>query len=148
MPSLLSLGARAMLANQAALQTIGQNISNANTPGYSRQSVLLANSQGQFTGAGFFGRGVDVQTVVRSHNDFLTRQAIATKAVASADQTRADQLSRIEKLFPTGENGIGLGKRKYLPLEHGDVAVDVMRAVKAALDSRNLLNPGKILPSG
>ncbi len=114
MPSLLSLGARAMFANQAALQTIGQNISNANTPGYSRQSVVLATSQGQFTGAGFFGRGVDVQTVVRSHNDFLTRQAIATKAVAAADQTRADQLSRIEKLFPTGENGIGYAAGQFL----------------------------------
>jgi len=45
----------------------------------------------------------------------------------------------------TGEHGIGLGKRKYLPLEHGEVAVDVMRAIKMALDPKNLLNPGKIL---
>jgi len=48
----------------------------------------------------------------------------------------------------TGEHGIGLGKRKYLPLEHGDVAVDVMRTIKQALDPNNLLNPGKILPPG
>ena len=46
----------------------------------------------------------------------------------------------------TGEHGIGLGKRKYLPLEHGEVAVDVMRAIKLALDPQNLLNPGKVLP--
>ncbi|PKO88809.1 MAG: 2-hydroxy-acid oxidase [Betaproteobacteria bacterium HGW-Betaproteobacteria-12] len=46
----------------------------------------------------------------------------------------------------TGEHGIGLGKRKYLVAEHGEVAVDVMRALKAALDPANLLNPGKILP--
>jgi len=48
----------------------------------------------------------------------------------------------------TGEHGIGLGKRKYLPLEHGEVAVDVMRTIKQALDPHNLLNPGKILPPG
>jgi D-lactate dehydrogenase (cytochrome) len=46
----------------------------------------------------------------------------------------------------TGEHGIGLGKRKYLVPEHGEVAVDVMRRIKAALDPQDLLNPGKILP--
>ena len=33
-----------------------------------------------------------------------------------------------------GEHGVGLGKRKYLALEHGAVAVDAMRALKTALD--------------
>jgi len=46
----------------------------------------------------------------------------------------------------TGEHGIGLGKKKYLVAEHGEVAVEVMRALKVALDPRNLLNPGKVLP--
>ncbi len=46
----------------------------------------------------------------------------------------------------TGEHGIGLGKKKYLVAEHGEVAVEVMRALKLALDPKNLLNPGKVLP--
>jgi D-lactate dehydrogenase (cytochrome) len=44
----------------------------------------------------------------------------------------------------TGEHGIGLGKQKYLLDEHGADAVQVMRSLKAALDPRGLMNPGKI----
>jgi flagellar hook-associated protein 1 FlgK len=114
MAGLLTLGARAMFANQAALQTIGQNIANANTPGYSRQSVVLTTSPGQYTGAGFFGKGVDVETVVRSHNDFLTKEAASTKSTASADSTRAEQLARMEKLFPPGTDGLGYAASQFL----------------------------------
>ena len=44
----------------------------------------------------------------------------------------------------TGEHGIGQGKKSYLERELGGEAVDVMRAVKRALDPQNILNPGKI----
>ena len=46
----------------------------------------------------------------------------------------------------TGEHGVGIGKRRFLEAEHGREAVDVMRAIKQALDPHNLMNPGKVLP--
>jgi D-lactate dehydrogenase (cytochrome) len=46
----------------------------------------------------------------------------------------------------TGEHGIGVGKIEFMREEHGD-AVEVMRAIKRALDPGNLLNPGKIIPA-
>ncbi len=45
----------------------------------------------------------------------------------------------------TGEHGIGLGKLDLMLREHG-AALDVMRAIKRALDPRDLFNPGKVLP--
>ena len=45
----------------------------------------------------------------------------------------------------TGEHGIGLGKRRALGAQSGE-AVEVMRALKHALDPADRLNPGKILP--
>jgi glycolate oxidase len=46
----------------------------------------------------------------------------------------------------SGEHGIGLAKRRFLPLELGDAGVAAVRRIKRALDPDNLFNPGKILP--
>ena len=44
----------------------------------------------------------------------------------------------------TGEHGIGIVKAKYMTLEHGETAMDVMRLIKRAFDPLNILNPGKM----
>ena len=118
--ALFSLGTRAMAASYAALQTTGNNIANANTRGYSRQQVELATSGGQFTGAGFFGKGVDVRTVSRAHDLFLTREAALTQSIAEADGARLSQLQQLEKLFGLGESGLGHLARQLI-----DAFVDV-----------------------
>lgn len=105
--SLLNVGARALLANQVALQTSGHNIANVSTPGYSRQSVVLQTVQGQFTGGGYIGKGVDVQTILRNHSELLTRQSTAASAVDAGDTARMDRLRQLQDVFSGGASGIG-----------------------------------------
>ncbi len=105
--SLMMLGIKAMAANYAALQTTGHNIANANVDGYSRQRAELVTSDPQYTGAGFFGKGVDVATVTRAHDQFLTREASNARSLASMDATRLALLQRMETIFQPGANGLG-----------------------------------------
>ena len=44
----------------------------------------------------------------------------------------------------SGEHGVGLGKREFLEAEHGAEALAVMRGIKASLDPKGILNPGKM----
>ena len=107
MSNLLNVGTRALLANEVALQTIGNNIANSSTVGYSRQNVILQTVEGQFTGGGYIGKGVDVLTIQRNHDEYLTRQAALSKSVAAADVTRANKLLQLEDIFKGGTNGLG-----------------------------------------
>lgn len=107
MSGLLNIGTRALLTNQLALQTAGNNVANVNTTGYSRQSVLLQSVEGQFNGTGYYGNGVEAATVLRSHSEFLTRQATLSGSVAAADNKRLEQLRQLEDLFAGGPSGLG-----------------------------------------
>lgn len=48
----------------------------------------------------------------------------------------------------SGCHGVGLEHRDYLDLEYSEVALDVMRSIKKALDPDNIMNPGKMIPAG
>ncbi|WP_423750726.1 FAD-binding oxidoreductase [Salinirarus marinus] len=68
--------------------------------------------------------------------------------VAAGEEVYARIVDRALELggTATGEHGIGLGKREFLVAEHGEATVEVMRAIKRALDPRDTLNPGKMFP--
>lgn len=60
-------------------------------------------------------------------NERLVRRALAMEGTCS------------------GEHGIGIGKLPYMSSEHHE-ALDVMRTIKNAIDPKNIMNPGKLLP--
>lgn len=73
MSNLLNIGASGLNAAQVALTTVGNNISNVNTTGYSRQTVVQTEAISQ-SGTSMYtiGSGVNVQSVQRAYSDFLT----------------------------------------------------------------------------
>ncbi len=105
--SSLNIASRALTTNLAALQVIGHNIANVNTPGFSRQTVELQSAGAQLLGNGYFGKGVDIAAVDRAYNAFLAREAQLTKSIADSDAVRYQRLQQLEDLFPMGETGLG-----------------------------------------
>ena len=112
--ALMSIGVRAMFANYASMQTTGHNIANAQTPGYSRQTVQLQTSGGQQTGAGFFGKGVDVVTVQRASDAFLNTQAQVASSMSAMDGARSSNLQQLETVFPPGDSGMGAAVGSFM----------------------------------
>lgn len=107
MSNLLNVAQRALLTNQSVLQTVGNNIANVNTPGYSRQTAMLTNVAGQFSGNGYYGNGVAVADIKRNYSEFLTRQASLSSSVANSDAARLEKLTQLENVFQTGTNSLG-----------------------------------------
>jgi D-lactate dehydrogenase (cytochrome) len=72
----------------------------------------------------------------------------APEDLASAERLTDRLVARALAMGGTcsGEHGVGIGKKRFLEAEHGAPALDVMRAIKQALDPHDLMNPGKILP--
>lgn len=107
MSALLNIGTRSLAAAQGQLTTTSHNIANANTAGYSRQEAVLSTASGEMTGAGFFGRGVDISSVRRRYDQFLTAAVQATGSQSAADAARADALSQLDAVFGDAELGVG-----------------------------------------
>ena len=114
MSSSLNIAARALTTNLAALQVIGNNIANVNTAGYSRQTVQTQSAGYQQLGGMYFGKGVELSNVTRSHSAYLTREAQVASSVSAADSERYTRMSQLESLFPIGEEGLGAAVNSML----------------------------------
>ena len=89
--------------------------------------------------AGHVGDGNFHVGLLLDRSDAIERQA------AAAFHDRLVERALAMDGTCTGEHGVGMGKTRFMRAEHGE-AVDVMRAIKQALDPLGLLNPGKVLP--
>jgi len=106
MPDLLGIGTSGLLAYQTALKTIGHNVANANTDGYSRQRVELGTQVPQFQGGDYVGSGVRLKGVERVYDSFLTEQVRTYTSSAKYSEVYAQQAGLIDEMLADPEVGL------------------------------------------
>ena len=101
--ALLNIAGQALGAQQNALRTAGHNLSNVDTPGFSRQRVELVSAapdvQGQFS----IGLGVQVGGISSVVDRFLEDQLVRQHGATGFAEAESRALSLISEAFPLGE---------------------------------------------
>jgi flagellar hook-associated protein 1 FlgK len=97
--SIFGIATSGLNAAQAGLLTTSHNIANVNTEGYTRQEIQQSAATPQFSGAGFVGSGVTVESVRRIYSELLEAQLRDSGAQATAAETLAARLASIDDLL-------------------------------------------------
>jgi len=99
----LNIMSSSLYAQQSALNTVGHNIANADTEGYSRQSVNLvtASPAGEVYGRNLnhSGSGVTVASITRARDVFVDQQLRKESSTLGYSQTSSDALTKTEGVF-------------------------------------------------
>jgi flagellar hook-associated protein 1 FlgK len=104
--SLLSIGKTGLYAAQAGLATTGNNITNANVAGYSRQVVVQATAISMGGSNGYIGTGTQVAQVKRYSDDFLNAQVRTAQASSSGLDAYQQQVQQIDNLLADTTSGL------------------------------------------
>lgn len=97
--SSIRLASNTLRADQIAMQVIGQNMANANTPGYIREETILAPAGTQKLGNLMLGMGVEVQAVVQKIDEFLEERLRGAIAQRSNSQTQEQTYVQLEGII-------------------------------------------------
>jgi len=108
-----------MNAAQLGVATAEHNIANANTPGFSRQQILVSSRTGQQLGAGFVGQGVDVAGVRRIYDQFLNTQVLQEQNQASYLATYYSTIKQIDNLVADPAAGAAPAMQSFFEAMNG-----------------------------
>ena len=97
--STIQMARNSLRANEIALQVVGQNIANANTPGYIREEVVLSAAPTQQLGDILLGLGVQVEGVVQRVDTFLEDRLRSSVSDRVSSEKREETYLRLEELI-------------------------------------------------
>lgn len=106
MAGLINIGLSGILGHQAALNTTANNITNANTPGYSRQQVVFDSQSGTNSGAGSIGSGVTISEIRRVADQFVVNQLRSDTSLFNEQDTLNTELTRLDNLLGGETTGL------------------------------------------
>lgn len=105
--SLLNVANNALLTQQINLQTTGHNVANVNSPGYSRQNVILSPRIPTPMEVGTIGNGVRAVEITRDFDRFITATLFSKSSVMSGLESRQLGMKLVEGVFnEVDENGL------------------------------------------
>jgi flagellar hook-associated protein 1 FlgK len=141
MADLLSIGLSALLAQQRALATTGNNIANASTPGYSRQRVELTSRPTEQLGSGWAGTGVNIATVRRLTDEILNDQVRTSAGSLSRATAFVGLAESVDNLLADADNGLTATIQSFVNSLQGVANDPASAATRQALlsDSRALV---------
>ena len=113
MADLLSIGLSGLSANKTSLSVTGHNITNINTPGYSRQDTVQATRTPQFSGAGYIGSGTSLVDIRRSYSEFLNTQLRSSTSLSTDVQAYKSQIDQLDSLLAGSTTGITPSMQKF-----------------------------------
>lgn len=113
MADLLNIGLSGLSASKSQLSITGHNISNVNTPGYSRQDASQATRTPQFSGAGYVGSGTTLVEIRRTYSEFLTSQLRSSTSLSSDVEAYKSQINQLDSLLAGSTTGITPSLQKF-----------------------------------
>ena len=128
---ILHIGLSGTKAANAGVSTTGQNIANAETPGFHRREVVLATADPVREGGLYLGRGVDVAGTRRMVDEMLGRRVLTAQADARSAGRRSEILGQAEAVFGDVE-GQGISPA----LDELFAAFDLLGAMPQDLQAR------------
>lgn len=112
--TLFSIARTALFANQRSLAVTGQNLANVNTPGYSRQQVILSESVPHSDTPGQIGRGVEVDQIKRVVDSLIESQLNVSHGTLGRLDVYSRGLGQIQGLFGDSQDrGIGVAISEF-----------------------------------
>jgi flagellar hook-associated protein FlgK len=97
--STLNIGSTALQTQMAAITVAGNNIANVDTPGYSRQVLNLSSAASSQSGIGFFGNGVNADSITRQYDQFMVQRLMSQNSSVSNLTTQQQSMQVIESTF-------------------------------------------------